>query len=421
MRRRCRLKCCASFLLGISLFSVALMLYYTVNVDGILPEDQMQIKQRFQARKNSLTKRLHSTQDEDSVCYELQEVHNDKVELHYDISTLNLLGLIETPEDQIIRDEGYRNHAFNLLISDRLGYHRALPDTRHPKCQNKVYSTSLPKTSIIICFYNEAPSALLRTVHSVLDRTPAYLIQEILLIDDHSDLENLSCQVKVYVEENLKKVKYIRTPSRQGLIRARMVGANQSKGQVLVFLDSHCEVNIDWLQPLLTRISDNRRNVVTPIIDIINSDTMEIQTSPLVVGGFTWGLHFRWDQLPAHIRDNPDIASNPVKSPTMAGGLFAMNRSYYFELGEYDSGMDIWGGENLELSFRIWQCGGRLEITPCSHVGHIFRKRRPYGSTGEGDTMLKNSLRLANVWMDDYKKYFYQYRPEAERTSYGDI
>ena len=82
---------------------------------------------------------------------------------------------------------------------------------------------------------------------------------------------------------------------------------------MLVFLDSHCEVNIDWLQPLLTRISDNRRNVVTPIIDIINSDTMEIQTSPLVVGGFTWGLHFRWDQLPAHIRDNPDIASNPVK------------------------------------------------------------------------------------------------------------
>jgi polypeptide N-acetylgalactosaminyltransferase len=37
----------------------------------------------------------------------------------------------------------------------------------------------------------------------------------------------------------------------------------------------------------------------------------------------------------------------------MAGGLFAMDRSYYFELGEYDSGMDIWGGENLELSFRV--------------------------------------------------------------------
>ena len=102
MRRRCRLKCCASFLLGISLFSVALMLYYTVNEDT----NRMENEKLFQAIKISLTKRLHSTQDEDSVCYELQEVHNDKVKLHYDISTLNLLGLIETPEDQIIRDEG---------------------------------------------------------------------------------------------------------------------------------------------------------------------------------------------------------------------------------------------------------------------------------------------------------------------------
>lgn len=48
-------------------------------------------------------------------------------------------------------------------------------------------------------------------------------------------------------------------------------------------------------------------------------------------------------------------------------------------------------------------CGGRLEIIPCSHVGHIFRKRRPYGSPDGKDTMLKNSLRVAHVWMDEYK------------------
>lgn len=52
--------------------------------------------------------------------------------------------------------------------------------------------------------------------------------------------------------------------------------------------------------------------------------------------------------------------------------------------------------------FQLWMCGGSLEMIPCSRVGHVFRKRRPYGFGEKEDYMLKNSMRMAHVWMDEY-------------------
>ena len=102
--------------------------------------------------------------------------------------------------------------------------------------------------------------------------------------------------------------------------------------------------------------------------------SIEIARNPekvrkVAVGGFNWNLIFNWHMVP-YVRDDP---TQPVPSPTMAGGLFSIHRDFFETLGRYDPGFDIWGGENLELSFKTWMCGGRLEILPCSHVGHIFR------------------------------------------------
>ncbi|GFO06548.1 polypeptide n-acetylgalactosaminyltransferase [Plakobranchus ocellatus] len=77
----------------------------------------------------------------------------------------------------------------------------------------------------------------------------------------------------------------------------------------------------------------------------------------------------------------------------MPGGLFAISRSFFEKLGTYDSGLDYWGGENIELSFKAWMCGGSVEMVTCSHIGHIFRKWNPIGWTKNVGS--KNSVRVA--------------------------
>ncbi|NWY31891.1 GALT6 acetylgalactosaminyltransferase, partial [Pheucticus melanocephalus] len=366
-----------------------------------------------------------------------------------------------TPEETKEKERGYEKHCFNAFASDRISLQRALgPDSRPPDCSPAAVGfgegdigghscrappPSLPPrlapkfqrrpppptTSVVIVFHNEAWSTLLRTVYSVLHSSPARLLREVILVDDASTDEYLKEELDRYVEQ-LQIVRVVRQRERKGLITARLLGASVASGEVLTFLDAHCECECfhGWLEPLLSRIAEEPTAVVSPDIATIDLNTFEF-SKPVQNGkqhsrgNFDWSLTFGWEVVPARERQRRKDETFPIKSPTFAGGLFAISRSYFEHIGSYDDQMEIWGGENVEMSFRVWQCGGQVEIIPCSVVGHVFRSKSPHTFPKGTQVISRNQVRLAEVWMDDYKEIFYRRNQQASQMArektFGDI
>lgn len=333
-------------------------------------------------------------------------------------------GVYVNKDEEAVMKEKFKENQFNVMVSDRISINRSLPDVRLEGCRSKVYPADLPSTSVIIVFHNEAWSTLLRGLHSIINRSPRDLLKEIILIDDASERDFLRDPLDAYIRKLPVPCQIVHLKERSGLIRARLKGAELAKGPVITFLDAHIEVVVGWLEPLLARIKQDKKTVIAPIIDVISDDSFEyVAASDMTWGGFNWHMNFRWYPAPSReLQRRNNDRTEPMRTPTIAGGLFAIDRDYFYEIGAYDDGMQVWGGENLEISFRVWQCGGRLEIATCSHVGHVFRKQTPYTFPGGTAFVIhRNAARTAEVWMDEFKDFFFKMTPGAKSIGAGDI
>ncbi|XP_044028373.1 polypeptide N-acetylgalactosaminyltransferase 15-like isoform X2 [Siniperca chuatsi] len=269
-----------------------------------------------------------------------------------------------------------QKYGFNEVVSERISLHRRLPEARHPECLGEQYSESLPSATVVICFHDEAWSTLLRTVHSVLDTAPKQYLQEVLLVDDLSQHGHLKSVLSEYVS-HLDRVRLIRSTRRLGVGGCRALGAARAAGEVLVFMDSHCECQKGWLEPLLERVAQDRTRVVSPIMDVIDWQTFQYNATQWPVRGvFDWRLDFYWESSPQLQDKDPDSAVQPVRSPALGGGVVAVDRHFFQSVGAYDPGMLLWGEEQIELSIR--------------------------------ELLQRNKIRIADTWMDAYRKIFYR-------------
>ncbi|XP_023166003.2 putative polypeptide N-acetylgalactosaminyltransferase 13 isoform X1 [Drosophila hydei] len=333
-------------------------------------------------------------------------------------------------------DQPHAFYQYNRQLSDNLAAVRLLPTTRHESCNRRRYAlphASLAKLSVVISFHNEARSMLLRTILTLISRTPQEYLHELIVIDDGSEDVGLLASLErhltaAYAERGRPRLIFSRNLNRKGLIWSRNEGARLASGHYLLFLDSHCEVNDGWLEPLLERLTLNSRLAVSPLLDPIEPETLSYMAgNELLKGGFDWSLHFHW--LPRVLADKETLAQ-PYTSPVFAGGILMISRESFRKLHGFNPHLEIWGGESIELAIKLWLCGGQIEIVPCSRIGHIFRAAHAFEFPPQYDqeqeleqelqqlgsaqaTYLRNSKIIAESWLDEYKYLFYALKPSA--------
>lgn len=178
----------------------------------------------------------------------------------------------------------FHDYGFSLKRSNELPLDRPLPDYRIQECKEKAKNflppELMPTVSVIIIYYNEPISTLMRNVLSVLNRSPPSLLGEIILVDDHSQMDEHE-SLPEHIERLQQmlppgKLRHVRRDVHDGIVGARIRGAEEAIHDIVLFLDSHAEVCDGWLEPMIARIHEDRTRVVVPNIRGFNLDTMEL-------------------------------------------------------------------------------------------------------------------------------------------------
>jgi len=203
---------------------------------------------------------------------------------------------------------------------------------------------------------------------SVIDRTPKNLLREIILYNDASVEGWLQKDLDDYMKHMPKVVKLIKSTKREGLIRARTNGTNRARGHallpgggrthvlrpapctlraalrhrpcaahsarlatllagakhadgdIIVFLDSHCEASDGWYEPIAQRIKESRNTIICPTIDSISDQSIEYNGGGgMAVGGFHW-----YGAPPAHrqsIRQRTQNTPTPTPTPVQRSAV----------------------------------------------------------------------------------------------------
>ena len=227
--------------------------------------------------------------------------------------------------------------------------------------------------SVVLPAYNEG--ARLRETLDALHRN-IDLPYEVIVVNDAST--DGCCDNLRY--DNLT---LLHQPNRQGVARARNIGAAHATAPILIAMDAHCIPCPGWLDRLFRELDKPEIGIVAPQIRSMTN-----------ASACTFGLTIRDRELGVewlHRR-----ADHPYPVPVAGCACLAMRRDLFESIGCFDE-MRTYGMEDVELCLRCWLLGYSVLMVPDAVVGHWF-KSEPF-QAGWHD-YLYNRLRTAMIHFD---------------------
>ncbi len=230
------------------------------------------------------------------------------------------------------------------------------------------------KASIIIASRNEGP--MLKQTIDFIRRAPTHMPYEIIAVDDASTDDSFAW-IRTADAPQLRSAQ---TASR-GIVAARNLGASLATGDMLVFCDAHIDVEPYWLDELARVMDVCSAAAVTPAFKNLDHDNPIHQRMLLYAAARSANIQYRmcgrtFDKLSTLAWMPRNDA--PFETPVVAGGCWAVRAEVFRAVGGYEAAFRGYGGEEEEISLKLWLRGYTLYATPLTCVAHQFRFSAPY-------------------------------------------
>jgi GT2 family glycosyltransferase len=232
--------------------------------------------------------------------------------------------------------------------------------------------------SIVVVTHNEG-DRLAKTVAGLVTTGPPRA--ELIVVDDFSTDESVGA-----LRSARRDIRIVRPERRLGPPSARNFGALLASGEIVVWADAHVDPPPGWFDAFASVLDGRNVGAVGPAVSVMGNES-------------SVGYGMRWKSPKLDVEWLPRATQCPYAVPILGGCFLAMRREVFERTGGFDDGLILWGGGDVELSFRLWMLGLECHVIPGVRVPHLFRSTFPYAV--EAVAVLHNLLRIALVHFNE--------------------